>query len=150
MSYTNLLFHIIIRTKNSAYVLENKHSEKLYRYIWGFVRQKNCVLHRINGTPNHIHLLVSMHPTIAVSNFVKELKTSAHAWLKNHVGEFPAFEAWGSQYAAFSCGLDAKERITKYIAEQREHHATVDFESEYKKILEENGIKPDMAYWLRD
>lgn len=149
-SYTNLLLHVIIRTKYSRDAFPNEHAEKLYRYIWGFVRGKKCVLHRINGIPNHLHLLVDLHPSIAVSDFVKELKTSTHAWLKKQHTIFPDFIAWGSQYAALAVSEADKERVVAYIARQREHHKVVNFENEYRKILQENGINPDEQYWLKD
>ncbi len=149
MSYTSLISHIIIRTKHSRNVLPNEHSEELYKYIWGFIRNKQCFLYRINGMPNHIHLLVALRPSIPISNFVRELKTSANAWLKRNP-HFPHFEAWSSQYAAISYNIKDKDIVLRYIANQREHHKTVDFETEYRAILEENGITPDMRFWLKD
>ncbi len=70
MSYTRLLYHIVIRTKANQPTLSIAHSDHLYRYIWGIIKNKNCYLYRINGTEDHIHILVSVHPTLALSDFI--------------------------------------------------------------------------------
>jgi len=108
MSYTKLLCHIVIRTKYSHPTILNEHSDDLNRYLWGYSKKKKCVLSRVNGMPEHIHLFVQLHPTIAVSDFVRDLKTSTHAWLDNS-HNFPDFDFWGKKYAAISyCVRDKK------------------------------------------
>ncbi len=93
MSYTQLYYHIVFRTKHSEMTLPNEHSEKLYPYIWGIVKNKRSTLFRINGVPDHIHLFVELHPTICVSEFVKVLKNTTYKWLKENQELFPKFSA---------------------------------------------------------
>lgn len=57
--------------------------------------------------PDHIHILVGIHATIALSDFVKELKTSTNPWIKNS-GKFPDFKSWGKKYAAFTIRYQEK------------------------------------------
>ena len=74
MAYTYLLYHIIIRPKESKPVIKTDHEKKLYSYIWGICKEKKCVLHRINGMEDHLHMLVEIHPSISVSDFVRMVK----------------------------------------------------------------------------
>lgn len=48
---------------------------ELYAYILGYCERKECKLIRIGGMSDHIHMLVSIKPTISVSEFVQVLKT---------------------------------------------------------------------------
>jgi len=48
MSYVKLLYHVVIRTKAFQPVRSLEHSDNLYRYIWGIIKNKNSVLYRIN------------------------------------------------------------------------------------------------------
>jgi putative transposase len=41
--------------------------------------------------PNHTHLLVDIHPTFALSDFMKELKEFSSKWLSTNPN-FPDFE----------------------------------------------------------
>lgn len=94
MAYTNLLYHIVFRPKNSASVIPIENEEMLYRYIWGIIKHKNGVLYRIGGMPDHIHLLVQLPVTISIANFVRDLKTSTNVYLKDNKGSFPNFDGW--------------------------------------------------------
>lgn len=147
MSYTLSYHHIVIRTKYSEPTIPNENSEKLYRYIWGFVNAKKCKLFRINGMPDHIHLFVELHPTQCISEFIKVLKNMTHKWIKEHHQDFPNFVSWGRKYFSISYSYRDKDMIVNYIANQQEHHKTEDTETELLRILQENNIKIDMRYW---
>ncbi len=49
MSYTQLIYHSVIRTKRNELTLSLEHSDELYRYIWGIFKNKNNILYRVNG-----------------------------------------------------------------------------------------------------
>ncbi|MDO5522600.1 MAG: transposase [Bacteroidia bacterium] len=52
------------------------------------MKNRKCVLYQINGTENHIHILSDLHPTVALSNYIKEIKTASNHWMKQS-GNFP-------------------------------------------------------------
>jgi putative transposase len=149
MSYTKLLCHIVIRTKYSRPTIPNEHSDDLYRYMWGYIKKKKCVLYRINGMPEHIHLFVQLHPTIGVSAFVRDLKTASHAWLDKSPN-FPEFESWSKKYAAISYSIRDKDMIVNYIKKQREHHKAEEFSKEFRRLLDENQIEVDEQYYMEE
>lgn len=148
MSYIQSLHHIVIRTKYSENALSSEHSEELYRYIWGYIKNKKSFLYRINGMPDHIHILVGIHPTIALSDFVKELKTSTNAWMKSNKDKFPKFKSWGEKYAAFTLRYQEKDIVINYIKNQQKHHQKEIFKDEYRRLIEENGIDIDEQHFL--
>ena len=145
MSHTKLLYHIIIRTKHSAPTLFLDNSDALYNYIWGIVKNKESVLYRINGMEDHLHLFVELHPTIALSDFIKDIKQSSSYWIKKS-GLFPQFEGWGREYAAFTYSERDKNTIINYIKNQREHHKRIDVLDEVKALLDEFNIVIDEKY----
>lgn len=149
MSYTSLLYHIIFRTKHGKNTIPEQHEKELYAYIMGIISNKKSKLYRIGGTENHIHLLVDIHPTFAVSDFMKELKEYSSKWMSNNL-KFLDFEGWAISFAAFTYSLRDKQTIIDYIKNQKEHHKTISFEDEYRKLLIENGIEIDERYFLKD
>lgn len=150
MSYIRSLYHLVFRTRNSATALTLEHSEELYRYIWGFCKKRKCVLLRINGMEDHLHLLFRLHPEIALSAFVHDLKIASGNWLRLHKNLFPLFSGWARSYAAFSYSHEEQERVLAYIANQREHHKTRTFAEEFRTFLEENKIEFDEKYFLAE
>ena len=109
------------------------------------IKQKNCFLYRINGTENHIHILSDLHPSIALADYLRDMKTSASLWLKENIN-FPNFEGWAEGYGAFTYAWRDKDMIVNYIKRQQEHHKTVSFENEYKKLLDDFGVSYDERF----
>ncbi len=148
MSYTRLLYHIVFCTKYRKNTIPETHEKELYAYIMGIVENKKSKLYRIGGTENHIHLLVDMHPTFALSDFMKELKEYSSKWLSKNPN-FPDFEGWAVSFAGFTYNLNDKQTIINYIKNQKKHHKTVGFEKEYRQFLTDNGMEIDEQYFLK-
>lgn len=140
MSYNRLLYHIVFRTRHSLPAITEAHEKRLYSYIWGYVRNNDCVLHRIGGMPDHIHLLVQLPTTLAVSDFMRVLKTSTNKWLVERHDEFPLFDGRGKSYCAITCSYSERNRIVEYISNQKMHHRRFNFMEELQAIFQKNSI----------
>ena len=145
-SYRQILYHIVFRTKDSKRTLPLADSDELYKYIWGITQQKDCVLYRVNGMEEHIHIFSDLHPTVALAGFLQKIKTASSLWLKKN-SNFPRFCGWAEGYAALTYSSRDKEMITNYIVNQREHHAKTSFLDEYRAMLEEAGVVIDERYF---
>jgi REP element-mobilizing transposase RayT len=148
MSYTQILYHIILRTKRSEKSLAPQNAPSLYKYIWGIIKNKKGELYRINGMEDHVHILSDLHPAIALADCVKSIKVATSLWLKQS-GEFPAFTGWGEGYCAFTYSFQDKDVLINYIKKQQEHHQKESLEDELKRFFKEHGIEPD-TYFLSD
>ena len=149
MSYTRLLYHIIFRTKYSIPAIEIAHEKELYQYAWGLVKNKESMLYRIGGMPDHLHLFVELVAKLSLSDFVRELKTSTGKWLTNNP-LFPHFQGWGKGYAAFTYGPEEKDTVIHYIATQKEHHRRYTLEAELRTLLSQHGCTIDEKYFMND
>jgi len=99
--------------------------------------------------PDHIHILVGLHPTLSLSDFVRDLKTSTNSWIKQS-GKFPDFQSWGEKYGAFTLRYQSRQRVIEYIKNQRKHHKQEGFVKEYRRLIESNGIEIEERYFLED
>jgi REP element-mobilizing transposase RayT len=144
-TYTQLLYQIVFSTKNRIPSLEKSNRDKLYKYMWGVLKNKNCHLYRINGVEDHIHFITHIHPTVSVSKLVKDLKTSSNKFIRKE-NLFPRFEGWQNGYGAFSYSVNAKDRLIEYVKNQETHHKKFNFKEEYKRLLIEHGIEYDERY----
>ena len=142
MSYTQTLYHIVIRTKRSIPAISPADAPKLYRYIWGIIQQKKGTLYRINGMEDHIHIVSDLHPTVALADYVKDIKVSTSLWMKDN-GLFPLFEGWGEGYCALTYSYKEKENIIEYVKNQQEHHKKETFREEVIRFFKEVGIDID-------
>ena len=144
-SYTQILYHIVFSTKERIPCLIEQNRERLYNYIWGIIKNKKSLLYRINGVDEHIHILSSLHPTICLSDFVKEIKACSTLWIKEN-NIFSDFTCWQIGYGAFTCSIKEKEVIINYIKNQKEHHKNISYQDEMKNLLSESKINFDERY----
>ena len=140
MSAVSSMFHVVINTYRRQMTIPDETSEHMYRYIWSIIKSRNCRLYRINGTGNHIHMLIELSPTLALSDLIRDIKQGSSKWAKQQV-YFPQFSGWGKEYGAFSVGQREKDVVVNYIINQREHHKSRPFEDEYRSIIEECGLE---------
>lgn len=139
MSKVSAIYHIVINTKNRRKSIPDSKKRDLYKYIYAIIKNNDCVLLRINGIANHIHILVELHQTVALSTLVKSIKQSSSRWLSGNA-DFPLFEGWGREYFAATIHRDMIEQVKQYIINQDNHHAKINFEDEVKEFCRENGI----------
>ncbi len=144
-TYTQILYQIVFSTKNREKVLKEENREELYRYLWGILKNKKCILYQINGIDDHIHIATHIHPTIALSNLVKDIKIGSSLWIKEN-NIFPNFVSWQEGYGGFTYSIKEKGNLIGYIKKQQEHHTHKTFREEYFELLKENGIEFDERY----
>jgi putative transposase len=144
-TFTQIYYHIVFSTKNRERVLPANKRDDLFRYAWGILKNKDCHLYRINGVEDHVHILTSLHPTIALADLVKDIKTSTSSWIKQN-NFFPGFDHWQDGYGTFTVSHSDKDDVIEYIKGQEEHHKQVSFKDELRDFLVKHGVKFDEKY----
>ncbi len=119
-------------------VLPSEYAEHLYRFIWKELIDNQCKLLRIGGIPNHIHMLIELHPSVALSVLMQNVKSHTSAWLKKD-GRFSHFDGWAGEYYAATVSASFKDAVIEYIKSQPEHHKRVSFDDEFAEICRESG-----------
>jgi len=146
-NYRQIFYQIVFGTKNRKPTIAKEHDEELYKYIWGIIKNKNGKLYRINGMEDHIHIMSDLHPSVSLSDYIKDIKIASNLWMKES-GKFPAFEGWQNNYGAFTYSIKEKDTIINYIKNQKENHKSETFYDEFKRLLIENEIEFDEKYLL--
>ena len=95
---------------------------------------------------DHIHILTDLHPSIALADYIRDIKSSTSVWLKQN-GNFRNFSGWADGYAALTYTYRDKEVIINYIKNQQTHHKKVSFKDELKKLLIEHGLQINEKYF---
>ena len=146
-THTAISYHIVFSTKDRTRVLGQDRREDLFRYISGIIKNRHGHLYRINGVEDHLHILTSLHPTVSLADFVKDIKTGSAHWIKEN-SVFKRFSHWQEGYGAFTCSKREIAGLIEYIKGQEQHHRKMEFEEEYRKLLVEAGVEFDERYML--
>ena len=146
-TYTQILYQIVFSTKNRERVMNKENRDELFGYIVGLLENKKCHPYRINGVEDHIHILTHLHPSVSLSDLVKDIKISTSKFIKEK-NLFQNFDAWQSGYGAFTYSIRQKDILINYVKNQEEHHRKKTFREEYIELLKEHEIAFEEKYLL--
>lgn len=146
-TYTQIVYQIVYSTKNREHTLDEENRKELFKYIWGILKNKKCHLYQIGGISDHLHIVTHLHPSIALSSLIKDIKLASTEHIK--AGKlFPKFNGWQDGYGAFTYSIKDKDRLINYVKNQEEHHKKKTFRDEFIELLNEYGIEFDEKYLL--
>ena len=145
-SLAQIYLHIVFSTKHrqprfhdAAFI------EELYAYLAGICKKQDCFAKLVGGYVDHVHLLCSLSRRKTVADLVRELKTNSSVWIKAQKPEWTDFH-WQDGYGVFSVSQSQLEKVKEYIGNQEEHHRTMPFQEEFRKLLKVHGVDFDEKY----
>ena len=77
-TYTKIYIQYVFAVKNRECLLKSN-DEKLQKYISGIIANRKSKMLAINNMPDHIHILISQHPSYSVSKMAQEIKNNSLA-----------------------------------------------------------------------
>jgi len=144
-TYTQVLYQIVFSTKRRKPTLVKEHRRKLFKFIWGILKNKRCHAYRINGIEDHIHIVTHLHPSVAMASLVKDIKLGSTSFIKENK-LFPDFGGWQTGYAAFTYSIESKDNLIEYVKNQELHHAEKSSLDELIELLKAHNIEYDEKY----
>jgi putative transposase len=120
MSYWRLFYHIVWGTKQRLTLIDPAWEFDLYGYLWGKATALECIPHAIGGMSEHIHVVASIPPKLAIATVIGQLKVAS----SHHVNENYAHGAfaWQAEYGVLSFSEKALPSLVEYVKNQKEHH----------------------------
>ena len=144
-TFTSLHAHLVFSTKERKPFLGPELRDRLFPYIGGIIREMKGAPLIINGVEDHVHILAGMPSTVAISDFMRDLKSNSSSWVKESFATHRDF-GWQTGYAAFSVSKSAIEDVRSYIARQEEHHRRMSFKEELIALLKRHEITYDERF----
>ena len=129
---TNLVYHIIFSTKGREPMIVAEIRDEFYRYIGGILLQ-------IGGMPDHLHLVVKLKPSQALSTVIQKIKGNSLEWI-NEQKRFKSRFAWQVGYGAFSISESQIPMVVRYLKEQEIHHQKLSFKDELTLVLDRHQV----------
>ncbi len=107
-------------------MIDNEIEIALHKVFVSKAKELEIEILAVNGTEDHLHILIKSHPSIAPADIVKHLKGSSshfvnHITLKN---DKTRILYWQDGYGIISVSPKAVSAVHKYIVNQKEHHNT--------------------------
>ena len=146
-SLSKVAIHIVYSTKNREPFLRDPDLRKeLYAYMAVILRENvDSPALLLNGVEDHIHGLVVLSRKFATMKVLEESKKETSKWLKRQSPKLRHF-AWQAGYGAFSVSESNIPEVRCYIENHGEHHRTMTFQEEFRKLCKLHNLEIDERY----
>ncbi len=134
IEYNNLYTHFIFTTMHRLPVIQEKHRQRIEKYITGIVNNNDSHLYSIYANPEHVHMLISRSPRLSEESIANIVAESSQRFI-NENEICAAHFAWQDSSSAFSVSKSDVDKVCKYILNQPEHHRKVSFQEEYEAFI---------------
>jgi putative transposase len=121
MPYCQLFYHIVTATKNRQPLITTHVEPVIHQYLRSKAIELEAIVYALNGTEDHVHLLVSIPPKIAVATFIGQIKAVASTRFNKTYPQLSPF-AWQGEYGVFSFDRKRLPNFIDYVERQKEHH----------------------------
>ena len=143
---SKILLHTVFSTKHRQPFLKDCGVRaEVHDYLGGTCKGMGYNPLIVGGASDHVHLLTVQSRTMAISDWIRDLKRSSSSWFKNKFRPKGDFH-WQSGYGVFSVGRSEVETIKGYIRGQEAHHGTITFKEEYRRLLKQHEVEFDERY----
>jgi len=143
---TDLIVHLVFSTKNRSRLLETPElRQEMSCYLAGALREINCPAIVTNALDDHAQLLLRQSKNLAIAKIAEQIKISSSSWVKTKDPKLRDFY-WQNGYGAFSVSQSNTDEGQHYILNQEDHHRSVSFQDEFRRLLERHGIEYNERY----
>ena len=139
--YVQLVFAV----QNRDALLTQDIQIRVFSYISGIITNLKHKSIIVNGTSNHIHILLGLHPTVSVSDTVHDIKRNSSLFINNEK-LCPYRFSWQDGYGGFTYSRSQIKDVYNYIENQVSHHRQRTFREEYLDLLVKNEIEFDPKF----
>jgi putative transposase len=147
-TYTQIYIQVVFAVNGRQSLITPAFKEELFKYIGGTMRNAGQKLIAINGMPDHVHILVGLKPTVAISSLVKDIKVASSRFI-NDKKVVPGRFSWQEGFGAFSYSQSHLSKVASYIENQERHHARRSFRDEYLSMLKSFQVEHDERYLFK-
>src|ERR1051325_4937115 len=143
-TYIAFYYHFVWATKGRERFIVPDLEARLFGYIRSRCPEMDVFVYEINGMPDHVHLVCSVPPRVAISDFIEKIK-GASAHFVNHVddGKFTLY--WQRGYSGHTFEGRDLERVREYVRNQKQHHADGTLWPSLERFGEHEEYTDDLA-----
>src|SRR5437016_4547405 len=116
-TFTQIYIQIVFAVASRECLLRRENKEELHKYITGILRNNGQKLIEINSMPDHVHILIGLKPSMALSDLVKDIKSESSGFINEKKWIRGRFN-WQEGYGAFSYSHSHLDAVIRYIRNQ--------------------------------
>jgi putative transposase len=142
-SFSSNFLHLVWSTKNRQPLISPVIEKKLHRLMQEEFESKGCRVLIINGTFDHVHCLIKLHPSRSEAEVVQYAKGVS----SRYINESDIIEerfGWQQGYYSVSVSPSLVKKTYRYIERQKIHHELKDFDKEMEAFSSQKMKNPSV------
>jgi len=132
--YSEINLHFVWHTKESRALIKPETQQTVHEAV----RRRACAaegvrVHAVGGTTNHVHMAVTIPPTLEISKWIGQVKGGS----SHDLNELPIFGGsfeWQTGYGVVSFGTRDLPWTVGYIKNQKRHHDQESWQERLERI----------------
>jgi REP element-mobilizing transposase RayT len=140
-SYSSNRIHVVFSIKNREKRIPSILQTKLWPYMAGIARNHGFEAIKVGGIEDHAHALLILPRSMPLAKAIQSLQACSSKWLNETIKNF----AWQEGYGAFSVSASHTHAVIRYIENQATHHAKMNIDQEFMRLLKKYGVDYDPA-----
>ena len=121
-AYSEINLHLVWHVKANLPVITVEIESGLFRFIRDYaLKTKGLIFHEVGGIENHIHIAVTIPPTLLISEWIGQVKGASSHYVNHQLANRKVLD-WQAGYGVVSFGTKDLEWVVNYIRNQKEHH----------------------------
>lgn len=140
--YSEINLHITWHTKNDEPVIKDHIENRLYHFLENRTRkEKDVFFQAIGGIEDHVHLAVSIPPTLTISEWIGQLKGASSFYINHEIANRKLLD-WQQGYGVVSFGTRDLKWVVRYVENQKQHHAKGTTHERLERITSDDDGRP--------
>ena len=144
-TYTQMYVQIVFAVQYRENLIAEAWRDEIEKYMCGIVTNEKSKPLAVYCNPDHTHILVGLHPTVAVSDLARDIKANSSKFINEKHWIRGKFN-WQEGYGAFTYAKSQLDTVVKYILNQPQHHRKQTFKDEYLTTLNNFDVEYDEQY----
>jgi len=133
MTYWRLHYHLIWGTHEREPSITVEREKIFYGVLYNKGKELELKIHAAGNIEDHVHVVVSIPPKLAVADCVRHLKGASTYAINHIVGSNGKFK-WQGGYGALTVGERSLETVMEYAMRQKERHGENRLIAVYERI----------------
>ena len=121
-AYSEINLHFVWHVKANVPIINETIEPGLHRFIRKYaLKTKGLIFHEVGGIETHIHIAVTIPPTLLISEWIGQVKGASSHYVNHKLVNRKVLD-WQTGYGVVSFGTKDLEWVVNYIRNQKEHH----------------------------
>ena len=125
MPFWDTYYHLVWSTFKRQHLITAIVENTLFGLIQHKSQELGCPIHAINSMPDHVHIVVSIKPSLAIAKWVKDVKGYS-SYQTNQLDVADVYFNWQSSYGCLTYGRKVVPEIVEYVKNQKQRHSNDD------------------------